>query len=277
MHFGLYTPCYGEYADPRRMIELAQAAEQAGWDGLFVSDHLQWFAPAPQPVADPWILLAAMAAITQRIRLGILVTPLARRRPWKVAREAITLDHLSAGRLVVGAGVGGDWIGEYSTFGERADDRVHGAQLDEGLEILAGLWSGEPFSFSGAHYQIKETQFLPRPMQQPRIPIWVGGGWRRKRPIERAARWDGIVPFGHDGPLTPTDIRELAAAIRQERSGNAPCDIICYATTVAPDGVVSGDTITQFAEAGATWWLHGLDMNLRQSLDSTIERVRQGP
>ncbi len=92
-----------------------------------------------------------------------------------------------------------------------------------------------------------------------------------------AARWDGIVPFGHDGPLTPTDIRELAAAIRQERSDNTPCEIICYATTVAPDGVVSGDTITQFAEAGATWWLHGLDMNLRQSLDDTIERVRQGP
>ena len=270
MRFGLYTPCYGDYADPRRMVELAQAAEQAGWNGVFVSDHLQWLAPAPQPVADPWILLAALATVTQRIRLGTLVTPLARRRPWKLAREVVTLDHLSAGRMTLGVGIGGDWIGEYSTFGESADDRLHGEQLDEGLAVLDGLWSGEPFSFSGAHYQISETQFLPRPAQQPRIPIWVGGGWPRKRPVERAARWDGIVPFGHDGPLTPTDIRELAAAIRQEQASDAPFDIVCYATTVSADGIVADATIAEFAEAGVTWWLHGLDMNLDQQASEVI-------
>jgi alkanesulfonate monooxygenase SsuD/methylene tetrahydromethanopterin reductase-like flavin-dependent oxidoreductase (luciferase family) len=277
MRYGIYTPCYGDYADPRRMVELAQAAEQAGWDGVFVSDHLQWLAPGPQPVSDPWILLAAMATLTQRIRLGALVTPLARRRPWKLAREAATLDHLSGGRLVLGAGVGGDWIGEYSTFGESADDRLHGAQLDEGLEVLAGLWSGEPFSFSGAHYQIAETQFLPRPIQRPRIPIWVGGGWPRRRPVARAARWDGIVPFGHDGPLTPADIRALATAISQGRSDSAPCDIVCYASTVAEDGAVDDTMIAQFAEAGATWWLHGIDMQLRRPFAELLARVRQGP
>lgn len=277
MRFGIYTPCYGDYADPRGMIELAQAAEQAGWDGVFVSDHLQWLAPGPQPVADPWILLAAMAAATQRVRLGVLVTPIARRRPWKLAREAATLDHLSSGRLVLGAGVGGDWIGEYSAFGEPADDRLHGEQLDEGLAMLAGLWSGKPFRFSGKHYQIAETQFLPAPIQQPRIPIWVGGGWPRRRPIARAARWDGIVPFGHNGPLTPGDIQALAAAIGEQRGGAAPCEIVCYASATMADGLADTAVVAGFAAAGATWWLHGLDMQLRQSLTALLARVRQGP
>lgn len=116
MRFGLYIPCYGDYADPQRMSDLAQQAEAAGWDGVFISDHLQWLSPAPQPVGDSWILLAPMGLSTQRIRLGILVTPLARRRPWKVAREAVTLDHLSGGRLILEAGIGGDWLGGYSAF-----------------------------------------------------------------------------------------------------------------------------------------------------------------
>ena len=190
MRFGLYIPCYGDYADPHRMSELARQAEEAGWDGLFISDHLQfqWLTPSPQPVGDPWILLTAMAMSTQRIRLGILVTPLARRRPWKLAREAVTLDHLSAGRLILGVGIGGDWLGEYSAFGEPADDHLHGEQLDEGLQVVAGLWSGAPFSFHGAHYHIRDVQFLPPPVQQPRIPIWIAGGWPRKRPFRRAAQ-----------------------------------------------------------------------------------------
>jgi alkanesulfonate monooxygenase SsuD/methylene tetrahydromethanopterin reductase-like flavin-dependent oxidoreductase (luciferase family) len=218
-----------------------------------------------------------MATVTQRIRLGVLVTPLARRRPWKLAREVVTLDHLSAGRMILGVGIGGDWIGEYSTFGESADDRLHGEQLDEGLAVLAGLWDGEPFSFSGAHYQIAETQFLPRPIQQPRIPIWVGAGWPRRRPIERAARWDGVVPFKHSGSLTPDDYRAMITTIQAHRHDDAPFDIVCYATTVSTDGVVDNATIARFAEAGVTWWLHGLDMNLDQPLSEVIERVRQGP
>jgi alkanesulfonate monooxygenase SsuD/methylene tetrahydromethanopterin reductase-like flavin-dependent oxidoreductase (luciferase family) len=259
------------------MAELAAEAERAGWDGVFVSDHLQWLAPAPQPVADPWILLAAMAMTTQQIRLGILVTPVARRRPWKLARETITLDHLSGGRLVLGAGIGGDWIGEYSTFGESADDRLHGEQLDEGLAVLDGLWSGEPFSFSGSHYQIKETRFLPQPVQRPRIPIWVGGGWPRRQPLRRAARWDGIVPFSHSGAFSPDDIRSLAETIRALRADDSAFDIVCYATAIVADGAVDSATIDQFAVAGATWWLHGLDINLTTPIDTLFDRVRQGP
>ncbi len=277
MRFGLYTPCYGPYADARRMSELAREVEQAGWDGLFISDHLLWLAPSPQPVTDPWIMLAAMAMTTQRMRLGILVTPLARRRPWKVARETIALDHLTGGRLVVGAGIGGDWIGEYSAFGEPADDKRHAEQLDEALHVLAGLWSGQPFSFDGTHYHITNIQFLPPPLHQPRIPVWVAGGWPHTRPFQRAARWDGVIPFKAGGLLTPDDCRAIGAYVQHHRTDTAPFDMVCYASTVAENGTVPSATLAAFAEAGVTWWLHGLDLNLQFSLPEVRDRVRQGP
>jgi alkanesulfonate monooxygenase SsuD/methylene tetrahydromethanopterin reductase-like flavin-dependent oxidoreductase (luciferase family) len=277
MRFGLYMPCYGEYADPHRMGDFARQAEIAGWDGLFISDHLLWLNPAPQPVGDPWILLAAMAMATRRIRLGTLVTPLARRRPWKLARETVTLDHLSEGRLILGTGIGGDWLGEYSAFGEPADDQRHGEQLDEGLQVLAGLWSGAPFSFQGAHYQIRDVQFLPTPVQQPRIPIWVAVGWPRKRPLRRAAQWDGVVPFKYDGLITPDDCREMLAQIREHRPGGEPFDITCYQSTVTEASEVDGELLARFAEAGVTWWLHGLDISLSIPFAKMLDRVQQGP
>ncbi len=279
MRFGLYTPCYGEYADPQRMSEFAHQVEVAGWDGLFISDHLRWLTPSPQPVGDPWILLAAIAMSTQRIQLGILVTPLARRRPWKVAREAVTLDHLSGGRLILGAGIGGDWLGEYSAFGELAPDnhQLHGEQLDEALQVVTGLWSGAPFSFQGEHYHIHDVQFLPTPVQQPRIPIWVAGGWPRKRPFRRAAQWDGVVPFKYDGFLVPDDCRRMLAEIRQHRPDGEAFDMVCYESTVTEDSDIADDLIAHFAEAGVTWWLHGLDMNLDIPFAKMLERVQQGP
>jgi alkanesulfonate monooxygenase SsuD/methylene tetrahydromethanopterin reductase-like flavin-dependent oxidoreductase (luciferase family) len=277
MRFGLYDPCYGEYADPHRMSDLARRAEAAGWDGLFISDHLQWLSPSPQPVGDPWILLAAMGMSTQRIRLGILVTPLARRRPWKVAREAVTLDHLSGGRLILGTGIGGDWLGEYSAFGEPADDQRHAEQLDEGLQVVTGLWSGAPFSFEGAHYHIRDVQFLPTPVQQPRIPIWVAAGWPRKRPFRRAAQWDGVIPFKYGGLLVPEDCRKMLAEIRQQRTGGEPFDLACYASTVTEGSEVADDVMARFAEAGVTWWLQGLDMNLSIPFAKMLDRVQQGP
>jgi alkanesulfonate monooxygenase SsuD/methylene tetrahydromethanopterin reductase-like flavin-dependent oxidoreductase (luciferase family) len=277
MHFGLYTPCYGEYADPRRMSDLARQAEAAGWDGLFISDHLQWLSPAPQPVGDPWILLAAMAMSTQRIRIGALVTPLARRRPWKLAREAVTLDHLSGGRMILGAGIGGDWLGEYSAFGESADDRLHAEQLDEGLQVVVGLWSGAPFGFQGTHYQIRDVQFLPPPVQQPRIPIWVAAGWPRERPMRRAAQWDGVVPFKPGGLLVPDDCRDMLAKVQQYRSAEETFDLACYESTVTEGDEVDADMIGQFAEAGVTWWLRGLDFNLSIPFARMLERVQQGP
>ena len=277
MRFGLYLPCYGDYADPHRMSELARQAEEAGWDGVFISDHLLWLTPSPQPVGDPWILVTAMVMSTQRMRLGILVTPIARRRPWKVAREAVTLDHLSGGRLILGAGIGGDWLGEYSAFGEPVDDSLHGEQLDEGLQVVTGLWSGAPFSFHGAHYHIQDVQFLPPPLQQPRIPIWVAGGWPRKRPFRRAAHWDGVIPFGHGGLLTPDDCREMRTEIRHHRAADETFDLTCYESTVTEGSDVAGEVIARFAEAGVTWWLRGLDSNLSLPFTEMLDRVKQGP
>ncbi len=134
-----------------------------------------------------------------------------------------------------------------------------------------------PFSFHGAHYHIQDVQFLPPPLQQPRIPIWVAGGWPRKRPFQRAALWDGVIPFKHGGMLAPDDCREMLAEIRQHRIGGAMFDIACYESTVTEDGEVDGDVIARFAEAGVTWWLHGLDITLKLPYIKMLERVQQGP
>lgn len=191
MRFAIDTPQFGPYANPRTLAELARRAEDAGWDGFFIWDHINvnW----PEQVADPWVALAAIASVTSKIRLGAMVTPLARRHPWKVARETVTLDHLSNGRLVFGAGLGTDIFGELSTFGTAGDDRIRAQMLDEGLQILTSLWSGERVSFAGKHFNFSETQFLPKPVQSPRIPIWIAGTWPHKLPFRRAARYDGVV------------------------------------------------------------------------------------
>src|SRR5438105_730765 len=152
MQFGLSIPNFGEYADPRLMLDIARDAEAAGWDGLFLWDHMLWTYPEPQPVADCWTLLSAIAAATERIKLGPMITPVARYMPWRLAREAATVDHLSGGRLVLGVGIGGDWFGDYSAFDQPADHKSHADMLDEGLQVIVGLWSGEPFSFEGQYY-----------------------------------------------------------------------------------------------------------------------------
>src|SRR5882757_3782415 len=156
MRFGIDTPQFGPYANPRTLAELARQAEESGWDGFFIWDHINvnW----PEEVADPWIALAAIASTTSRIRLGALITPLARRHPWKVARETVTLDHLSNGRLVFGAGIGSDSGREYSAYGDSPDDKLHAAMLDEGLAVLTGLWSGEPFNYEGVHYHLTDVR-----------------------------------------------------------------------------------------------------------------------
>src|SRR5689334_13471095 len=179
---------------------MARDAEAAGWDGFFLWDHvILW----PTPTCDPWVALAAVALATERVRIGPLVTPLPRRRITKLARETVTLDHLSNGRLVLGVGIGlGPWEWEY--LGEETDLRTRGAMLDEGLELLTKLWSGEPVMHEGRFYTCRgdkgpndptpiPTPFLPRPVQ-PRIPVWVAGTWPKKPPFRRAARWDGVVP-----------------------------------------------------------------------------------
>src|SRR5687768_4408332 len=185
MKFGIFLPPFGPFGDPRLLVELAESAEAAGWDGFFLWDHLMHRVDGDY--MDAWLVLAAIAARTQRLRLGPMVTPLPRRRPWKVAREAVTLDHLSGGRAGLGAGIGTDHSGEFSAVtGEALTDDHRAELLDEGLEIITRLWTGEHVMFTGHHRVVTDVQFLPRPVQQPRVPIWCGAHWPNRAPLRRA-------------------------------------------------------------------------------------------
>lgn len=195
IQYGLYVPNIGESSYARTFAELARDAEEAGWDGFFLFDTIMFKKTARVPTVDPFIALAAISMTTRRIRIGTMVTPLARRRPWKVARETVSIDHLSDGRLIQGVGLGDPPDGEFEAFGEDSNAMVRAEKLDEGLDIVTGLWSGEEFSHRGGHYRIDKALFLALPKQSPRIPIWVGGFWPHKPPFRRAARWDGVIPL----------------------------------------------------------------------------------
>jgi alkanesulfonate monooxygenase SsuD/methylene tetrahydromethanopterin reductase-like flavin-dependent oxidoreductase (luciferase family) len=286
MRYGLYLPNFGAFGDPLLLAELARDAEEAGWDGFFVWDHVNrdW----PTPVADPWIALAAISERTSRLRIGALVTPLARRRPWKVARETVTLDHLSSGRLVFGAGLGSAGGGEpeWRAFGEETDLGVRAAMLDEGLAVLAGLWSGEPFSFEGRHYRVRETRFLPTPVQSPRIPVWIGGYWPNRAPFRRAARWDGAFPlFDRKRGDPVSQLRELVRFIREIRDDPAPYDVVHLAVPTLDDHVERrAEIVAPYREAGATWWLEritpdsfGAEWQGAWPIEAMREHIRRGP
>lgn len=276
MHYGFITPNWGDYGDPRLLAELAHEAEAAGWEGFFIWDHIKW--PAQDPTADPWVALAAMAMRTERIRLGTLVTALPRRRPWKLARETLTLDHLSGGRLILGVGLGYFTNEEFAAFGEETDAKIRAAKLDEGLDVLTGLWSGEPFSYDGTQYQVKNVCFTPPPVQQPRIPIWVAGTWPIKAPFRRAARWDGVFPIGQDfeKPLTPAEIRDIAAYIKEHRVSTEPFEIVRGGQTLGRDAAEDAAIVVPYAEAGLTWWLEAR-LPWLSSLAEVRERIRKGP
>jgi alkanesulfonate monooxygenase SsuD/methylene tetrahydromethanopterin reductase-like flavin-dependent oxidoreductase (luciferase family) len=213
-------PNVGDYGDPRLLLELGGLAERSGWDGVFIWDHVA-YRERGWPVADPYVALAAIAAVTSRVRLGVLVSALARRRPWKFARETASLDVISAGRLIVGVGSGSQAHEEFAAFGEDADPRVRAARLDEGLDIVLGLWTGEPFAYRGRYYSVEETVFRPRPVQRPRVPVWVAGRWPARRPFQRAARFDGVFPtFEGLGPAdraTPDQLGRVVEYTRAQR------------------------------------------------------------
>jgi alkanesulfonate monooxygenase SsuD/methylene tetrahydromethanopterin reductase-like flavin-dependent oxidoreductase (luciferase family) len=256
MQFAMYVPNFDTFGSVQTLVKLARAAEATGWDGFFLWDHLLPDADSRLgPVADPWIALTAITGATSRLRIGAMITPFPRRRPWKLARETVTLDHYSAGRLIVGAGIGGDWWREYSAVGEARDDRTRAAMLDEGLDVLTGLWTATPFTYKGTHYTIEDAHFLPAPHQTPRIPIWIAGVWPGTRPFRRAARWDGIIPTGRFGTPSPDDIRQMCAYIASHRTATTPFEVAFQGRANDVAVAERSTYVTEYANAGVTWWL----------------------
>jgi alkanesulfonate monooxygenase SsuD/methylene tetrahydromethanopterin reductase-like flavin-dependent oxidoreductase (luciferase family) len=280
MRFGICVPNLGEFSDPRHVAGLARRAEDAGWDGLFTWDHVV-FPFGPLPVADPWVLLTAVALATERIRLGPLVTPVARRRPGTLARQITTLDRLSGGRLVFGAGLGFTLEAEFGTWGEPTRPRAVAERLDEGLALLAALWSGERVDFRGEHFTAADVAFAPTPVQRPRPPVWIGCNWPGKRPLRRAARWDGVAPHvinPADGSwaATPEIVTQIVAAVAEHRDGGGPFDVVITGRTQPSDPGAAGETVAAIEAAGATWWLEGFRPGAGE-YQAAVRRAEAGP
>ena len=271
MRYCVNVPNFGDYHDPATVVGLAAEAEDSGWDGFFTWDHLQGYGP----VGDATVTLAAIAARTSRIRIGAMITPLARRRPWKVAREMASLDHLSRGRVIMGVGLGNP-PEEFSSFGEESDPKARAERLDEGLDIVTALWSGEPVTHHGKHYTLEEVEFKPRPLQSPRIPIWVGGFWPSRPPMRRAARFDGVYPARNwPDALTPEDLRDILRYIGRHRTSTGPFDAVASGQTPG-DPEAGAGIVEPWRLAGATWWSEDVN-GWRGSPDEMRARVRAGP
>jgi len=269
MKYGVYISNYALQGDPNKFLELAVAAENAGWDGFFIWDHN--YAGKDLSIADPWITLAAIAARTEKIRIGTTVTPLPRRRPQVVAREVATLDILSKGRFILGVGLGGSSDNDYGRFGEDTDLKARAEKLDECLAILEGLWSGKPFSFSGKHYTIDEVTFNPRSIQRPRAPIWCAGTWPIKAPFRRAARYDGVFPLGEDGNMELDDYADVANYVKKHRGSLKDFDMVIIGVST---GNPEKDSWIDESEAlGCTWYV---EVMMGDDFDKFFERIVKG-
>ncbi len=287
MQYGITLPNIGTASDPLVLSELAVEAEQAGWDGVFIWDCIavpETQGSAGHAACDPWIALAAIATHTSRVRIGPMVTPLSRRRPWKVARETVSLDYLSGGRLILPVGLGAIDDGGYAKVGEVLDRKIRAQMLDEALEILTGLWSGQPFSFHGEHYQVEEMCFLPPPLQQPGIPIWVVGAWPRVKSMQRALRYDGVLPSkmqegGVHGEMTPADLQAMQTFIAERRTQKTPFDIVIEGETPGDNHEQALSIVYPLAEAGVTWWLEAVwgTPETVGGVEGMRTRIRQGP
>lgn len=283
MKFGIQLPNLGAFSDVHLLIDLAHQAEDAGWDGFFLWDHVAIL----DPMADSMTALAAVAATTERLMMGPMITAPARRRPWKLAREATTLDRISNGRFILGVGLGGSDY-DYAHCHEGIDnDRVKAERLDEALAIIDGLWRGESFSYSGQHFQVDGLRFQPRPVQKPRIPVWVAGWWPTKAPMRRAAHWDGAFPLRHGAPLSPADWRDIADFIAANRTSSDAFDM-AHSGITPNDPQAAWAVVAPYAAAGVTWWLEDISP-VRASLSLSdpwpepwpvadiVERIKYGP
>jgi alkanesulfonate monooxygenase SsuD/methylene tetrahydromethanopterin reductase-like flavin-dependent oxidoreductase (luciferase family) len=274
MKFGIYAPNFGNtFGNPKLITKLAIESEKSGWHGFFLWDHIVNTEGFPDTV-DPFIALTSVAENTEKIHIGTTVTPLPRRRPWKLARETVTLDILSEGRLILGIGLGGP--SEFSIMNEETNLRIMAEMADEQLEILNGLWSGEDFSYTGKYYKIDKVKFLPRPVQRPKIKMWGAGTWPKKGPFKRAAKLDGVIPLSVDyrNPLTPDDYRNMIEYMKKHGL-RYPFDIV----EISFDATRSNDkkrSIQDFQDAGVNWWLE-LVSDWNGSYKKIKDIITQGP
>jgi alkanesulfonate monooxygenase SsuD/methylene tetrahydromethanopterin reductase-like flavin-dependent oxidoreductase (luciferase family) len=267
-----------EGGDFRRFGELAGEAEAAGWDAVFVADALAMIQPFTW--FDPWVVLTAMAMSTERIRIGTMITPPSRRRPWKLARETATLDHLSNGRVILSVGLGAaEHDAGFCKVGEEMDLKVRAQMLDESLAILDGLWRGKPFKFSGEHYNIEKMTQTPAPVQKPRIPIWVIGVWPKDKSMQRALRWDGIIPQKYrpkpgDMMMKPADIAAIKKYVDEHRKQRGGFDILAGGPTPGKSRKKALEIVRAFEAAGATWWIESAWSGEPEKVRT---RIKQGP
>jgi len=272
MKYGFTLP----YSDARKVADVAKAAEDTGWDGMFLGDAI-W-------CMDPMISLAAAAMVTSRIRLGTLVIPVPLRIPWKLASESVNIDHLSNGRLTLGLGMGAVWMGWQGFPDEIADTKARARMLDETIDLLTLLYQRKPFDYDGSHYHVKltlvdEMHYPPRPVQQPRIPLWIPGVWPRKRSMERVLKCDGILPQKMDSgnqfvEVKPADLAEIKAYVDAARTQTTPFDYVIEGKTGGMTPAQMADTLGPWAGAGMTWWIESM---WGQSEEEILDRVMQGP
>lgn len=272
MKYGFVLP----WGDAKTVADLAKNAEQVGWNGIFIWEPIWGI--------DAWVTLTAAAMQTQTIRLGTMLSPLSRMRPWKLASESATLDNLSNGRIIISVGLGAVDTG-FHLFGEETDRKTRANLLDEGLDILTGLWNGQPFNYTGKHYKIKETSFIvpPPPVQRPRIPIWVVGAWPRKKSMKRVLLYDGILPCvmekGSFRRTTPKDIKAIKEYIESNRSDSTSFDIIMEGETSGDNSESENEILQEWIDAGITWWIESAwsAPNQPVRMSYTRERIQKGP
>ncbi|HEX6121835.1 MAG TPA: LLM class flavin-dependent oxidoreductase [Ktedonobacterales bacterium] len=275
MRYGFIIP----RGTAHEILTMAQEAETAGWDGVFTWDGI--CIEGVTDIYDPWVMLGAIAARTERIRIGAVLTPLSRRRPWKVARETMTVDRLSHGRLILPVGLGALDDGGFGKVGEPTDRKTRAELLDESLEIITGLWSGRPFTYAGKHYRLDEMTFTPPPVQSPRIPIWVVGAWPSERSMRRVLRYDGILPnimppsVAQDH-ATPEAIRAIREYVAARREATTPFEIVWEGETPGDDPARAAEIVRPWAEAGVTWW-NEARWSGEVDVPALRARIRQGP
>ena len=267
MKYGIWIVNNGKL-DPKQVIESAVKAEEAGWDGVFVSDCFS----EGGGYSDPMILLAGIATRTKTIKLGTWVVPIPRRQPWQLALDLATLDHLSNGRVIFGAGLGVPE--DFTWFGQRSDGKERAEKFNEGLEVIQGLWSGETFSYEGKHFNVKDAKLPLIPIQKPRIPILLAGYWPKKRPFDRGAKWDGMMPFWNEYP-EPLSDESLGEMINyyNERSNSLGEFVIPFPGDISE---LTNEIIAKYQKIGVTWLL-ATDLRMEDRVTPNLDKIVAGP